>query len=202
MADFSTYSDEQLLQLFNDAVVGQEAFSTLFEKYQKQIFHYLLKHVKSPEIAEEILSDIFLKLWQGRELTSTITNIAAFLHKVAYYRSIDFLRTTARHKRLQSAYNDYFLLSNNVKNPENWMIAEEEKTLLLKAILQLPARQKEIYLLSREEGLTHEKIAEILHLSSSTVNNHLVAALKNISKYLAKYQNGSLNLLAVIFINL
>ncbi|MFT4202883.1 MAG: sigma-70 family RNA polymerase sigma factor [Chitinophagaceae bacterium] len=199
MDNLNSFSDAQLLALI--AKDGSEkAFVVLFDRYKDKIYHYILKHVKSSEIAEEILSDIFMKLWEGRQLVDNITELAAFLHKVAFYKAMDFLRTTARQKRLQQAYCDYFLLSENVPDPESWVLSEEEKALLRKAILQLPPRQKEIYLLSREEGLTHEQIAKTLNLSKSTVNNHLVAALRNIAKDLATYNKHSLNLLPLLLL--
>lgn len=191
-------TDIQLIAMISDES-SHDAFTVLYGRYKQRIYLYLLKHVKSTHVAEDILTDIFMKLWTGREIATQISDFAAFIHKIAFYRAMDFLRTTARHKRLQEVYANYFMNITSDKNPETLLISAEEKKLLLHAILQLPARQKEVYLLSREEGLSHEQIAKRLHLSQNTVNNHLVAAIKNLTQILSQYQKTSLNLLMFLF---
>lgn len=127
--------------------------------------------------------DVFMKLWFGRELLSNIRQLEGFLHKVAYYKAIDFLRVTSRQSRLQEAY-----AKRMEKEPEKWadelMIDEEMRQLLYNAIKQLPPKRKLIYKLSREKGLTHDQIAEALHLSRNTVKNSIVSANKSISDFL------------------
>lgn len=164
----------------------ENAFSQLFERYRDKLFYYLLRHTKSPEIAEEIVTDIFMKLWLGRQLAEQIKDIGAFLHKVGYYKVMDFLRTTARHSRLRQVYLDNL---NQVEDPTATtpFFDEELKKLLYEAINQLPPQRKRIYQLSKQEGLSHEQIATMLHLSPSTVNNSIVAATRFITSYVKTY---------------
>jgi len=181
MSAYLTYTDEELLSLLNTS--DEAAFNEIFRRYRDKLFFYLRKHTKSNETAEEIVTDIFMKLWAGRELTARIDNLAAFLHKVGYYKTLDFLRTTARHQRLQQTYIDYFLPPGE-KPADEALIDSQDRLLLYKAILQLPPRRQTIYKMSREEGLSHDQIAEALGLSRSTVNNQLGAATRSIAEYL------------------
>ncbi len=190
------HTDEQLLCLIKTG--NEAAFTILFERYRSKLYYYLLRHTKSAEIAEEIVIDIFMKLWKGRELADQIQEAGAFFHKVGYYKALDFLRTTARRKQLKQVYIDR-AASGEEKMPDELMIDEEAKLLLLSAVNKLPPQRKLIYQLSRDEGLSHDQIAHSLNLSKSTVNNTLVSASRSISEYLKIHVIGRAAL-SVLFI--
>lgn len=178
--------DTDTVLLSKIASGDENAFAVLFERYRDKLFYYTFRHSKSREIAEEIVTDIFMKLWLGRELAPQINDIGAFLHKVGFYKVMDFLRTTARHSRLRQVYMDHF--SNLQALAENEPFFDEElKSLLNDAVNKLPPKRKLIYRLSKQEGLTQEQIAEVLHLSPSTVNNSIVAATRSITSYVKTY---------------
>src|SRR5690606_8849132 len=183
MRNVSSHTDEQLLCLIKTG--NEAAFTILFERYRSKLYYYLLRHTKSAEISEEIVVDIFMKLWKGRDFADEIEEASAFFHKVGYYKALDFLRTTARRKQLKQVYIDR-AMSEQEKMPDELMIDEETKLLLLKAVNQLPPRRKMIYELSRDEGLSHEQIANLLGLSKSTVNNTIISATHSISEYLKR----------------
>ena len=182
-----SHTDEQLLSLIKTG--NEAAFTILFERYRSKLYYYLLRHTKSKEIAEEIVLDIFMKLWKGRELADQIQEVSAFFHKVGYYKALDFLRTTARRQQLKQVYINR-AKTEEEKMPDELLIDEETKLLLLRAVNQLPHQRKLIYQLSREEELSHEQIADILNLSKSTVNNTIVSATRSISDYLKKHVIG------------
>jgi RNA polymerase sigma-70 factor (ECF subfamily) len=170
--------------LLGQVASGDEgAFTLLFARYRERLFFYLLRHVKSREAAEEIVTDIFMKLWTGRELTAHIRHLGAFLHKVAFHEALHFLRTAARHARLSQVYIDRGVTAVP-RTPAELVIDAETRRILHEAIEQLPPQRKKIYRLSRQEGLSHEQIAEALGLSRATVNNALVAAHRSISQHL------------------
>lgn len=192
MRSSDVHTDSSLLSAI--ASGDKTAFTILFERYRDQLFFYLLKHTKSSEVAEEIVTDIFMKLWTGRELAGQIINIGAFLRKVGYYKILDFLRTTARNSRLQQLYIDHMSPSPEPRADE-LMISAELKLVLSGAINALPPQRQMIYKLSRQEGLTHDQIATILHLSPNTVSNALSSANSSIKKAVRSYMTQSHNLL-------
>lgn len=176
--------------LLNELAGGDElAFNKLFETYKDKIFNYLFKITKSSEVSEEIVIDIFVKIWVGRELMNQVQNFESFLHKVAYHKAIDFLRVTSRHARLKKVYMDR-ILNEPEKLADDLIIDEEDRQILRKAIQQLPPQRKLIYTLSRERGLTHNQIAGALNLSKNTVKNSMMAATKSISKFLQDNRYG------------
>jgi len=170
--------------LLADLATGEEiAFNTLFERYKDKLYNYLLKITKSPEVSEEIVIDIFVKIWVGRELMNHVQNLESFLHKVAYHKAIDFLRVTSRHARLKKVYIDR-MENEPEKLADDLIIDEEFRQIFQKAIQQLPPQRKLIYTLSREQGLTHDQIATALNLSRNTIKNSMMAATKSISDFL------------------
>jgi RNA polymerase sigma-70 factor (family 1) len=183
-------SDDSTL-LARVATGDEAAFNTLFERYRDKLFHYLVRITKSPEISEEIVIDIFVKLWVGRELIEQVGQLEPFLHKVAYHRAIDFLRTASRHTRLQKIYIERMEQAPE-KRADELLIDAQSRQLLQKAILSLPPQRKLIYTLSREQGLTHEQIATALNLSRNTVKNSMMAAVRSISEFLRQHDSGKM----------
>lgn len=174
---------------------GEEAaFNLLFERYRDKLYHYLIKITKSAPISEEIVSDIFIKIWVGRELMPQIVQFEPYLHKVAYHKAVDFLRTASRHTRLQKLYIQRMEHAPE-KLADEVLIDEESRLLLQKAIGSLPPRRKLIYTLSREQGLTHDQIAKALNLSSNTVKNSMMAAIKTITGFLKDKSGNPLTLI-------
>ncbi|WP_081145309.1 RNA polymerase sigma factor [Niastella vici] len=188
MSDQPIYNERDLLQ--QAAAGNQDAFARIFETYRQRLYTYLLGITKAAEVAEDILVDVFMKLWIGREMLPRIESLEGFLHKVAYNKAMDFFKTTARHARLQQVYAQR-LSDQAERSLEDWLIDEECRRILQNAINQLPPQRKLIYTLSREQGLTYEEIAQALHLSRNTVKSTIMAATRSISEYLQKNYPGN-----------
>lgn len=186
------YEKKLLLQI---AGGDETAFRELFDSYREKLYFYILNITHAPEIAEEIVADIFVKLWVGRELLAQIGQPNAFLHKVAYHKAMDFLKTMARHTRLQERYNEWYLSTLQEKRPDQLLIDAEIVQLIRQAVNQLSPQRKLIYQLSREEGMTHEQIARHLNLSRNTVKNSMMAATRFIDTYLKEKMLGPAMLL-------
>lgn len=181
------YSEKELLQQI--AAGDEKAFAAVFETYRQRLYAYLLRITKSPVIAEDIVVDVFMKLWVGRELLPNIQSLGGFLHKVAYNKAMDLFTATARHTRLQQVYAER-IGNRPERGADDLLVDDECRRILLEAVNQLPPQRKLIYTLSREQGLTHEQIARALNLSRHTVKNSIVAATRSISEYLQKYYPG------------
>lgn len=176
-----THNDTALL---TKVAAGDEAaFNKLFDAHKDRLYYYMLKITKSSEVAEEIVMDVFLKLWIGRKLLTEVRHFESFIHKVAYYKALNFLKKVSRQSILKQAY---IARMENVTElaADELLINAEVRELLNSAVKQLPPKRKMIYMLSRERGLTHKQIAEALNISVNTVKNNMVSANKSISKYL------------------
>lgn len=163
----------------------ETAFKTLFDRYHTRLHQYLFNIIKSKEVAEELVMDVFLKIWLARDMLTEIENLDSFLFRVVYNKSIDFFRAAANNQQFTE------LLSERIQIPSQSyadapLLMQEYETKLREAIDLLPPQRKKIFYLSREEGLSHAQIAEELGISKNTVANTIVEAKQFIKGYLAK----------------
>jgi RNA polymerase sigma-70 factor (ECF subfamily) len=174
------------------------AFKLFFQKNQPKLFTYIYKVVKSREIAEELVLDIFVKIWSAKEILSEVENVDAFLYRMAVNKSLDFLRTAAREKRIQQLLNHHMQYEQATATSNHDL---KEYNQRVTQCLQMLTQQQQLVLnLSREEGLTHEQIADKLNLSKNTVKNHMVTALKKMREFIKRGQLSILLAISLFFI--
>lgn len=172
-------------------------FNVIFEKYRNQLFTYLYKVSKSKEIAEEIVLDVFLKLWHGREAITEIQKLESFLYTVAHNKAIDFFRAAKRNPVLQQAVWEVMSDLPTADSADARLQQSNLEVLIREAINMLSPQRKKVFELRQEQGLSYAEIAEALHLSPNTVRNHLAASVEFIREYLRK--NNAILLLPASF---
>ncbi|SHL69761.1 RNA polymerase sigma-70 factor, ECF subfamily [Chitinophaga jiangningensis] len=176
-------TDEDLLQAVSAGDTA--AFRIFFDSNRPKLYGFILNMVKSREVAEEIVMDVFMRIWQQRELLQWVNNIDGFLFKVAYNKTVDFLRAAARSPELEQALWEELQPVSDVYADTRLLLRDYEARLR-EAMDQLPAKRRQVYILSREHGYSHDQIAEMLHISKNTVNNHIVTSQQFIRNYLVK----------------
>lgn len=153
------------------------AFDAIYNKYCRKLHGFVLMYLKQEEDAEEIVQEVFIKIWNSRDKIDVYASFESFLFTIAYNSTMSLLR-----KRMTEAKSREYLKSvQQIEGAEEVIDELQFKELndQLKSLLErLTPRQKEIFQLSREDGLTHAEIAQKLNISESTVNNHLVTILK------------------------
>jgi RNA polymerase sigma-70 factor (family 1) len=157
----------------------------LFASYYEQLYRYIFGFIKSKQVSEELVMDVFLKIWLGRDLIPQIEKFDAFLFRVAHNKSIDFLRSVARDPKFKDLLLENIQLANNVQS-DSPVLMQEYETKLREAVSLLSPQRKKVYQLSREQDMTHDEIAAQLNLSKHTINNHIVEAQRFIRTYLSK----------------
>ena len=171
------------------------AFDVIYRKYSRRVFQFAFSILKVQEDAEEIVQEVFFKIWEKRDTLREHLSFKSYLFTITYNTSITLIR-----KRIKEArYVDYL---HNLQSPSaNTSVTDVEYRELRKkvdeTIGKLPDRQKQIFLLSREEGLSYKEIAEQLGISVNTVENHMVRALR----YLREHLGGS-SLMMMLFCSL
>lgn len=176
--------DKDLKILLSRISQGDEqAFKKLFESYRNRLFNYILKITKSREITEEIVMDVFLKLWDGRSLIADIENFPSFIFSVARNKSIDFLRKVAKDPILQELIRDEIQIMSDFRTDEKFIVHELVEEVN-RVVAQLSSQRQVVFRLSREEHMNYDQIAKHLNLSKSTIKNHMVDALKFIREHL------------------
>jgi RNA polymerase sigma-70 factor (family 1) len=173
-------------ELLTQIAAGNEtAFRTLFDRYNQRLFNYVSTIIKSHHVAEELVMDVFLKIWLGKDILFQIENFDAFLFRVAHNKSIDFLRSVAKDPKFQNLLFNEIDLSA-IDQADSSLLTREYESKLREAISILSPQRKKVYQLSREMDMTHDQIAAHLKLSKNTVNNHIAEAKRFIRAYLSK----------------
>ncbi len=161
----------------------EKAFETLFRKYFQDLLNYAGFYIGDKQLAEDIVQDIFLKLWRSRRSLNIKISIRGYLIKWIHNECISFLRhETARHKhsevhrmKLREAQIMNRLFS---ETGLNLLFEKEIDVLVLNALEKLPDQTRRIYLLSRDQHLTNKEIAKSFHLTEKSIEYHITRALE------------------------
>jgi RNA polymerase sigma-70 factor (family 1) len=169
--------------LVRGIISGNESdFRVIYDRYRDKLYTYGLKITKSEEVAEEIIHQVFLKIWTHRENLNPELSFNALLYKITKNFALNFLEKASRSAALQQELYYYFDQQHNATEDE--IIYDDYSQLAEKAIDLLPPQQKRIFHMHRVEGMTYKEIADALHLSKGTVKNHMLHSLKFLRKYL------------------
>ena len=178
----------------------EEAFCELYVRYWRKVRNFILRFVKSCDLAENYAQDIFLGIWENREFLDPAKAFSAYLFRVARNKSINYLKHLARSEALRRK-----VLSNSspdYRSGVGEMLLEKDYFAILQnAIRRLPPRQRQVFHLSRDNSMTHKEIAEMLGLSVYTVQEYMSDSLKSIKRYVSK-QSGIIFPGSVIILNI
>ncbi len=157
------------------------AFSQVFHAYNRRLYPFVFKLVKSEALSEDIIQDIFAKLWTNRHLLSNVENPKSYIFTIAANVTKQQLKLLAKENRLMTD-SAYWPVRGESNDTEEVIFLNESEQVLNDAVGSLPPQRQLIYRLSREEGKSYEEIAAELNISKNTVRNQLVEALKVLRK--------------------
>lgn len=173
------------------------AFEELFRHYGKRLYHFSLKYQKSTAEAEEIVQEVFLKIWQLRASLDPDLSFNAYLFKIAYRQIAERFRKDALARKYIAGIADELIpFSDELNEATNYYSLLQ---LVEESVDKLPPRQKEVFILRRSEGLSIAQIAEKLGIAHKTVEQHITGALKSIKSCLDS-DNGAGSLFFFLFL--
>jgi len=172
------------------------AFDALYWKYHQAVYRNIVKLVKDPIVAEDILQEVFVKLWQKRHSIDVSKSVAGWLFVISFNLSINY---TKKRLREQTLYHRVFNESQGFD--EDFKEYERQHQLLETAIGQLSQQKKKVITLCKLEGKTYEEAARELNISRHTVKEYLSSAMVNLNDYMHKNStNKSLVVIITAFI--
>jgi RNA polymerase sigma-70 factor (family 1) len=169
------YDEKKVLELL--AQGSEYAFTQLFDHHRGRIYRVGLKFLKSSELAEEVVQEVFLKIWLKRTELKQVLNFEAYLFTIARNHIFDGIKDVAEEI---AAKKEFAHTISHVSGTDNPILEKQYETLLQNAVDQLPPQQKQVFTLSKVEGLSHQVIAEQLQISRLTVKKHMAKALQTI----------------------
>jgi RNA polymerase sigma-70 factor (family 1) len=178
---------------------SQEAFTILFKHYQPKLYLYLLPFTDASNYnPEEIIQDIFIKIWLKRETFIGIQSFEYYLYRMARNRLLDFYR---KEKSRQKNETLFVQRSDSQDNrTENEFKFKEYHGIALKAINLLPERRKRIFELSTQQDLSLDDIAFQLNLSRDVIKKQLYLANRFIREYIRRHGGIPLSILLVLLL--
>ena len=161
-----------------------QAFEHLFKAYCQPLINFARRFVRDVQIAENIVQDVFLKIWTNRIKLNPSLNIKTYLFTAVRNQTLNHLRHAKMEK---DSVADMQLITTPVKTPENGWKEKELATSIQQAINELPKKCQTIFLMNRFDQLTYQEIADILNLSIKTVETQMGRALKFLRKRLSHF---------------
>lgn len=174
-------SDHKLIAAIKDG--SQEGLKHLFDRYYADLVRYGAIITDRADVAEEIVQDIFIWLWEKREDLMITSNVKSYLMRAVKNRCINFLKSSY-YRSIQSETTEQPGLSQTLQPVDDLQLGELMK-LLSKAESLLPERTAAVFSMSRHLGLSNREIARELDISIKTVEYHISNALKEIRRFLA-----------------
>ena len=155
-------------------------FLEIYRAFYGKVFTFVLSLVRSKANAQDITQNIFMKLWKNRKKLEHIKSMDDYLFILSKNACMDFFRKASRKKEISADVFDEFLLSRIVSSPEKRIDAISDIEELRHVIDSLPSKRRDIFIMSRFDGLSNDEIASILGVSKKTVENQISLATKKI----------------------
>jgi RNA polymerase sigma-70 factor (ECF subfamily) len=197
MNDCAQSEKELLLQMAHG---DQAAFACIYQRYHVGIYHYVLRFVKLPDLAEDLVHDVFIKVWEVRERINPDLSFGGYLYRIArnhVYKTIQQISADkVLRERILKELNREELNREAGSPPQDWRQSQEYERLFGLALSRLPSQRRNVFRLCREEGKTYEETAAILGISRNAVKKHMVLSMRSIHDFMVR--NGDVAIILLL----
>ena len=169
--------DNQLFAKVKSGDLG--AYEVLFNKYYKELYRFAFNFIRDMTISEEMSQEVFLYIWEKRGKIEIQTTLKTYLYSAIKNKCLNYIKLELPKQQAMSDVEDVMLAVSNQKGLDDTENERLKKSIKM-AIDQLPTKCRQIFMLSRNAGMTYEEIAEELDLSKKTVENQMGIALKKL----------------------
>jgi RNA polymerase sigma-70 factor (ECF subfamily) len=168
------FKDQQLALLLSKR--DEAAFEQVFKTYYRNLHAYAFTMLKDEAEAEEMVQQVFFKLWDRSDHLSFSGSIAAYLYRAVHNESLNFLK----HQKVKTSHQLHvaYSMKNKSEQAQPKMLRNELENKLREALNELPEQCRTVFQLSRFEDMKYKEIADKLEISVKTVENHMGKALK------------------------
>jgi RNA polymerase sigma-19 factor, ECF subfamily len=182
MENEQPFMDSSFMVALQQIAAGdQAAFKLVYASFYKRLYQFALAIVKTREAAEEIVEDVFIRIWQKRADLSAVRNLRVYLYTATKNTALNYLSKKARESITEPFDHINIGLDQTSVTPEQILITAEMFKKIQDTIEALPPRCKMIFKLVREDGLKYKEIAEILNITVNTIDVQMAIAVKRIA---------------------
>ncbi len=162
----------------------EHAFDTLMDVCSPSLYRYALGIVRSREVAEEIVSDVFMEVWKMRRSLLEISSLESWMRKVTYCKAVTALRHDYSCPEGVSIDDIVNFNIDTVPSPDEEIISREDASLLNQAIQSLPERCRHVFYLAKIDCMPYKEIASMLGITVATVSYHVGYAMDALRRVL------------------
>lgn len=173
------------IRSINSKGLNKFSFEEMFRREFKNLVVFSLKYVKDMETARGIVQDCFIYIWERRENMDEKKNLKSYITTMVYNRSLNYLRDNKKFDRNILEFEG--LMDEKLEMADSRIMTKELKSEIHRAISSLPEKCREVFLLSRQENMKYQQIADHLGISVKTVENQMGKALKILRERLGPY---------------
>ena len=194
---FDTQQHER--EILKRLIDGDEvAFEKIYQSYSPRLYAKLLRLVKTIPQTEEIIQDVFIKIWEYRSSIDLNKSFQAFLFKIAENKVYDFFRKTTRDQRLKA--ESMTITTEDDLALKEYINDEGKLTLLQNAVATLPAQRQQVFRMVKLDRRSYKEVSEMLGISMSTISDHIVKATKSIRAQIGSINSTLLSLMIILWI--
>jgi len=152
----------------------EKALSTLFDKYFQDLCFYSFQIIKSKELSEEVVADVFIKIWNNRG-KAVVLNLKNYLYKSVKNGSLQAIKDIKPRLCVDDSYRELHLLTIDI---ESHIMEKESLEHVIGIINKMPVQRRTVFELNRINGLKYKEIAEVMNISVRTVQNQMIKAVQ------------------------
>lgn len=180
MECFSSCNDKLL---FDAIASGNEAaFEALFHRYKANVYASAYKWTRSAHVAEEIVQEVFIRLWTSRSCLMAVEDPLAYIYRMVSNKVRDYFKNDLNREHILRKVREEQPAASNIT--EDMIAANTMNRLIAEAMARLSGQKRHIYYMNRQQGKSIKEIANELHISPNTVKTHLYEALHVVRNYL------------------
>ena len=192
---FSPYEERELLSLLKQG--NEQAFEKIYKSYSSRLFGNVFKMVKSETTTQEILQDVFIKIWSNRASIDLDKSFRSYLFRIAENKVYDFFRKATRDKKIRAQL--FASATEEYEHIETMLHRKENALLLQKAIDSLSPQRQQIFRSIKLDNKSYEEVSRELGISVSTISDHIVKANKAIREFIFAHNDMTIILFCLLF---
>jgi RNA polymerase sigma-70 factor (ECF subfamily) len=154
----------------------KQAFGALYDLHSDALYQFVFRFVKSPDLANDVCQEIFMKIWEERQGASRINAFRTYLFTIAKNHTFTVLKRAAVDEKVRTeVIRNYVTVKNDT---EESVLTSEYQQFLQQVLNTLPAQSRTVFFLCRQEEKSYEEAAQLLGISASAIKKHMVRSMK------------------------
>ena len=188
------FNENELLQKISkdDSI----AFEALYNHYRTDIYRFIYKFIKSPELSDDLCQEIFIRIWENRIGLLMIKSFKAYLYTITKNHTLNFLKRASVDSKAMGII--YSSITEKRNEMEDNLITNEYLTHLRNILNTLPPQSREVFKLCRQQGHSYDEVAQMLGISRNCVKKHMVRSMRTLKLSVTKEFGISLSLFFIL----